>query len=71
MQISSQQVAQRKNRSIIWLEPLDKLLEITKLSKSYTEILKKLGIFTSDSNIRTLKTRIKFENIDDSHIPPR
>jgi len=59
----------RKKRSVIWNEPREILSQIVANSTSYSEILRKLDIFTSGSNIRTLKTRISYEGIDTSHIP--
>jgi len=58
----------RQKRSILWSVPKQELELIILNSSSYSEILRKLNIFSQGSNINTLKRRILFENIDTSHI---
>jgi predicted RNA-binding Zn-ribbon protein involved in translation (DUF1610 family) len=62
-------IKSRKKRSIIWNVPKEQLSKIILESSSYSEILRKLNIFSQGSNINTLKRRIEYENIDTSHIP--
>lgn len=59
----------RKKRSILWNIPKQELELIINNSSSYSEILRKLGIFSQGSNINTLKRRILSDGIDTSHIP--
>ena len=42
-----------------------------KVSTSYNEVLKHFGLRNKGSNAKTLKERIQFEGIDDSHIRNR
>jgi predicted RNA-binding Zn-ribbon protein involved in translation (DUF1610 family) len=58
----------RQKRSILWSVPKQELELIILDSSSYSEILRKLNIFSQGSNINTLKRRILSENIDTSHI---
>lgn len=58
----------RQKRSILWSVPRQELELIILDSSSYSEILRKLNIFSQGSNINTLKRRILSENIDTSHI---
>ena len=58
----------RQKRSILWSVPKQELELIILNSSSYSEILRKLNIFSQGSNINTLKRRILSENIDTSHI---
>lgn len=58
----------RKKRSILWSVPKEQLESIIIQSSSYSEILRKLNVFSQGSNINTLKRRIEYENIDTTHI---
>lgn len=58
----------RKKRSALWSIPKEQLESIILESSSYSEILRKLNIFSQGSNINTLKRRIEYESIDTSHI---
>ena len=58
----------RQKRSVLWIIPKQELELIILNSSSYSEILRKLNIFSQGSNINTLKRRIEYENIDTSHI---
>jgi predicted RNA-binding Zn-ribbon protein involved in translation (DUF1610 family) len=64
----SYQSKSRKKRSILWSVPKEQLELIVSDSSSYSEILRKLNIFSQGSNINTLKRRIEYEKIDTSHI---
>ena len=54
----------RKKRSYIWKILLETLQEIINESNSYTEVLQKLGFNAYSGNHRTLKERIRVENIN-------
>ena len=58
----------RQKRSILWSVSKEQLESIILKSSSYSEILRKLNIFSQGSNINTLKRRIEYENIDTTHI---
>lgn len=58
----------RKKRSPIWDMPSQEFKELVLSSKTLSEILKKFGLLHKGGNCRTLKTRIKQEQIDISHI---
>ncbi len=58
----------RQKRSILWSVSKEQLESIILKSSSYSEILRKLNIFSQGSNINTLKRRIEYENIDATHI---
>ena len=58
----------RKKRSPIWDMPSDKFKELVLSSKTLSEILKNFGLLHKGGNCRTLKARIKQEQIDISHI---
>lgn len=64
----SNQNKSRKKRSVLWFVPKEQLELIISGSSSYSEILRKLNIFSQGSNINTLKRRIEYEKIDTSHI---
>ena len=52
----------------IWGESKERLTEIVKESKSYSDILRKLGLLPVGSNRYNLQSKILMENIDDSHL---
>ena len=58
----------RKKRSILWSVSKEQLESIVSDSFSYSEILRKLNIFSQGSNINTLKRRIEYEKINTFHI---
>jgi predicted RNA-binding Zn-ribbon protein involved in translation (DUF1610 family) len=64
----SNQNKSRKKRSILWSVSKEQLELIVSDSSSYSEILRKLNIFSQGSNINTLKRRIEYEKINTSHI---
>jgi len=61
----------RKRTSLIWTMPLCDITKIIKKSTSYREALKSLGFQSKGGNFRALKSRIKEDSIDDSHIRNR
>lgn len=54
-------------KSPIWMVDLEKFKEIVVSSNSLAEIIRKLGLKAS-GNYKTLKSRIKKDNVDISHI---
>lgn len=54
--------------SIIWKLTKNQFSNIIKESKSYREVLRKLGLESKGGNPTTLKKRIKEDKLDDSHI---
>jgi len=58
----------RKRTSIIWQMPSEKFKELVEESKSLSQIIKHFGFVTSVGNYKTLKKRLKEEQIDYSHI---
>lgn len=59
----------RMKRSIIWNVPDEEFINLVKTSSSYSDILRKMGIYTQGSNINTLKRRISYLKLDTTHIP--
>lgn len=51
-------------RSIIWTVKTEKLQIILNESNSYSDVLRKFGYTNFEGNIRTLKDRIKVDNLD-------
>lgn len=58
-----------KKRSLIWTIPRIELIEIVTKSNSISEILKHFNLENKGGNYKTLKARLKFEEIDYSQIP--
>jgi len=58
----------RKKTSIIWTMQSDQFCELVKNSTSLGQILLHFGLTYTGSNSRTVKSRIKQDNIDISHI---
>jgi predicted RNA-binding Zn-ribbon protein involved in translation (DUF1610 family) len=58
----------RKKNSILWKISKEKLETIVKNSSSLSEILRHFGL-KNGNNFRTLKQRLKVDEIDFSHIP--
>lgn len=57
-----------KQRNKIWSVSLEDLKETVKASKTLSDILKSFGLSTASANYVSLKTRLKQDNIDYSHI---
>ncbi len=55
-------------RGKIWNYSKDELNKLVKESMSYSDILRKLNLSTLGNNRYNLKEKIKFENIDDTHL---
>ncbi len=58
----------RNKRSPIWNMPSDDFKKLVSCSNTLSDILKVFGLLHKGGNCRTLKNRIKEENIDISHI---
>jgi len=59
----------RKRTSKIWLCPIEEFKNIVKNSSSLSQILKYFNFAVASGNYKTLKKRLRYENIDFSHIP--
>lgn len=59
---------QRKRTSIIWTTKEEDFIKIVAESKTIGEILSKFGLKNKGGNPRTLKERIKFLDLNTSHI---
>src|SRR3972149_3387888 len=60
---------ERKKRSIIWKTSRNELEVLVKSSKTFSEILRYVGLFPHGNNQKTLQKRLEKENISFSHIP--
>jgi len=58
----------RKKRSIVWSIPSEEFQDLVKNSSTIGQILKYFGLTNKGGNSDTVKRRIKYENIDMSHI---
>jgi len=59
----------RKKTSVIWVSVSDEdFAQIVKEAKTYTDILRYFGLENKGGNHNTVKARIAFLDIDDSHI---
>ena len=58
----------RKKTSIIWKTSKKRLEKVVKNSSSLSEILKHFGLISKGGNYKTLKERLKYDNIDFQHI---
>jgi hypothetical protein len=59
---------ERKKRSIIWITPIEEFNIIVATSQTLAEILRRLGIAAKAGNYKTLKSRLKTENINVGHL---
>jgi len=62
-------MSNRKRTSCIWNISIDKLKEVIDNSNSFSDVLRHFDLVIASGNYKTLKTRLKEENIDFSHIP--
>lgn len=56
-------------RSVIWNLPKDELRTLVEKSNTFASILRHFGLTNKGRNTDTLKRRLRYENIDYSHIP--
>lgn len=61
----------RTRSSIIWKTPREELLKLVESSNSISDILRKLGYTNIEGNHRTLKDRLKAENINTEELTLR
>jgi len=59
----------RRKRSPIWKIPKSELEKLVVKSKTFSAILQHFKLNNIGGNIRTLKTRLKSDKVDYSHIP--
>lgn len=62
-------IKERKKRSLIWKIKKELLEDLVKKSITFSEILLYFGLSNKGGNCGTLKNRLKYDNIDFSHIP--
>lgn len=60
---------ERKNKSIIFKIKREELEKIVVNSKSFSDIIRHIGLQIGSCNFRMLKTRLDIDKIDYSHIP--
>ena len=58
----------RKNSSVVWSIPSDDFKELVKNSSNIAQILRHFNLVNKGGNSNTVKRRIKYENINMSHI---
>ena len=58
-----------KRTSIIWKISTEEFKQVVLKNDTFSSILKHFGLVLSSGNYKTLKRRLKFEDIDYSHIP--
>ena len=59
----------KKKSSVIWLTPVEIFREVVISSKTLAEVMRRLGVQAQAGNYKTIKTRLKKEGIDTSHLP--
>lgn len=58
----------RKKTSVIWITPIDEFKIIVASNQTLAGILRRLGIAAKAGNYKTLKSRLKIENINVGHL---
>ncbi len=59
----------RKKTSCIWQISIENLKKVVSNSRSFSDILRHFDLAIASGNYKTLKTRLREENIDFHHIP--